>query len=95
MQYPVNRAVLEINTAELGPDHMDTLGAINSIAVNLITLGEFDEAMVLMIQLRERHEKLFGTDNAEYLVCLNNLGNIYFCRGASFPNFKIYVSLIR
>eukprot|EP00798_Chlamydomonas_sp_ICE-L_P027643 gene27644-7282_t len=68
---------LEARTLDLGPDHPDTLGSINNLALNLALCindqGRFAEAEPYYHQAVEGHTRVFGPDHSHTLGSINGL----------------------
>lgn len=67
--------------AELGPDHILTLRALNDIAVIYQLQGNFDAALPLALEAAGKLERIAGPDHVETLNALGNLGQLQMARG--------------
>ncbi len=68
---------LELRTKELGPDHRDTLMAVNDLAYYSEILGRLEEAESLYKQAYEGRKRVLGEDDNDTLTSMGNLGNYY------------------
>ncbi len=68
---------LELRTKELGPDHRDTLMAVNDLAYYHEILGKVEEAERLYKQAYEGRKRVLGEDDNDTLTSMGNLGNYY------------------
>ncbi len=75
-QYARARALY---TAQLGPDHVDTLRSINNLANALSDLGSnfYEEALKLREETLARRRATLGPDHVETLMSMRNLANSY------------------
>lgn len=75
------RRGLAIRRALVGPEHPSVLLDEGNLAPILITLGELDEAELLLTHLLDRFVALCGPDDYEVAVTLTNLGGLAAHRG--------------
>ena len=61
----------------LGPDHPDTLGVRNNLAVAYESVGRFGEAIELFEQVLAERERVLGADHPDTLNARNNLAGAY------------------
>ncbi len=61
----------------LGPDHPDTLNALNSLAAAYLAAGRAAEAVALFEQTLAGRERLLGADHPDTLNSRNNLATAY------------------
>lgn len=66
---------LELYTALFGPEHPDTLGAMNALAVTLYDLGGYEEALVLQQMVLKRRQQILGEKHPATITAMNNLAN--------------------
>ncbi len=79
----------QTRTAQLGPDHPDTLTTRNNLAVAYLTAGRASEAIPLLeATLKARHSKL-GPDDTETLHSRDNLASAYYSVGRTSDAIKI------
>ncbi len=71
---------LSLWESNLGPDHPDTLKAVNNLAMSLARLGRAAEAEALYRRALQGRERVLGPDDPFTLVTLNNLAELI--RGA-------------
>ena len=65
---------LEIRRAELGPEHPDTLEAMEILSVVWTDQGRYEEAVSLGERLVESRRRVLGADHQEALSSVNQLG---------------------
>jgi len=70
------RAVLDAQTARLGPSHPSSLAALSSLASVLRRQGHLLEAEKLFDEALQRYRKALGDDHPASVVAVNNLGEI-------------------
>ncbi|MET7334054.1 FxSxx-COOH system tetratricopeptide repeat protein [Nonomuraea sp. NPDC005650] len=71
--YELESVTLEMMRESLGPEHAQTLWAINGYAATLRGRGDFLRARELDEQAHEAQERLYGTDDMTTLRVSNNL----------------------
>jgi serine/threonine protein kinase/lipopolysaccharide biosynthesis regulator YciM len=64
-------------TAELGPDHPDTLSSMNRLANSYDDAGQTERALKLREETRARRKAKLGPDHPDTLRSMNNLANSY------------------
>ena len=57
----------------LGPDHPDTLSAMNNLAVSLSDQGDLPAARALWEKVLAGRERVLGPDHPDTLSAMNNL----------------------
>jgi tetratricopeptide (TPR) repeat protein len=62
---------------KLGPDHPDTLGTLNNLALAYEDAGNATEAIALLEQVRDAQLKNLGPDHPDILTTLHNLAVAY------------------
>lgn len=67
---------LELRRQVFGPEHPETVGAMNDVAIILHTLGRFDEAHKLFAEAVEVKRRTLGPEDPVTLRSVNNLANI-------------------
>jgi non-specific serine/threonine protein kinase/serine/threonine-protein kinase len=72
---------LELRERELGPDHPDTLGTMNSLAVLYWIQGRYDDAEPLFVATLEARKRILGQDDPATLASMHNLATLYNVRG--------------
>src|SRR5262249_47536668 len=65
----------------LGPDHHDTLNAVDNLAQTYMAAGRLAEAAPLYEDNLRRLQDKFGPDHASTLASMNNLANAYSASG--------------
>ncbi|CUS13420.1 unnamed protein product, partial [Tuber aestivum] len=72
----MNRRALEGYEKFFGPDHPDTLMAVNTLSLMLRVQGRYAESEAMNRRALEGHEKCFGSDHPQTLRAINNLALI-------------------
>ena len=72
---------LELHTAELGPDHPDTLNLQNSLALAFWAAGEHGQAIPLLERAVAVRSARLGADHPDTLASQNNLALAYQAAG--------------
>jgi serine/threonine protein kinase len=67
---------LALRRQELGPQHDDTVGIINDLALVFISQGKYDEARKHFEEVATIRRHTLGTENQLTLRSLNNLANV-------------------
>ena len=70
-----NRAAYETYSTELGEPHPDTILAMERLIVNLLELGQFDEAFQFKTRLLNLHDQIAKLDPNVMLESMNNLAS--------------------
>lgn len=70
------RRALELWEANLGPDHPDTLKAVNNLGQSVAHLGRNEEAEALYRRAVDGRLRVLGEENRYTLASMNNLGNL-------------------
>lgn len=70
------RRALDIRRAVSGAMHMETAGAMNSLANLLMSLDKLEEAEFLFRGSLQIYENIFGENHADTALALNNLANL-------------------
>jgi eukaryotic-like serine/threonine-protein kinase len=78
---PHLRRALELREAALGPEHLDTLGAMNNLAQLLKAQGKLAEAEPLYRRSWEVRSRVLGDENPETLGALSNLAQLLLAQG--------------
>jgi tetratricopeptide (TPR) repeat protein len=68
--------VLEASQRTLGSEHLDTLGAMNSLANSYSDVGRRQEAMELSEKVLEASQRTLGSKHPDTLRAMNNLANM-------------------
>ncbi len=68
---------LELRRATLGPDHPDTLAAVDNLGMAFQSSGRFAEALPLLEDNLKRRRAQAGPDKSNTMVAINNLANAY------------------
>jgi serine/threonine protein kinase len=61
----------------LGPEHLDTLNALDLLARAYLDAGKFPEAIAMLERVRDAKIAKLGTDHSETLITLHNLARAY------------------
>ncbi|KAJ6483209.1 P-loop containing nucleoside triphosphate hydrolase protein [Mycena sanguinolenta] len=61
----------------LGDDHLDTLNAMQNLAITYQKLGQYDKAKQLEVVVLDKRRKLHGEDPLHTVVAVNNLAVTY------------------
>ena len=69
--------VLALSRKVLGPEHPDTLMAMNNLANSYDDAGRRDEALKLREEVLALRRKVIGPEHPDTLVAMNNLANSY------------------
>ena len=67
---------LALYRQELGPEHPQTMGAMNSLATQLAMQGRYEPARALFEQTLELRKRVLGLEDPQTLVSMNNLANV-------------------
>ncbi|MEO0480483.1 MAG: tetratricopeptide repeat protein [Planctomycetota bacterium] len=70
------RVAIEESTELVGPDHVNTQLAKNSLAVALQRQGNFEEALPLFEQVVEHNRQTYGDDHQNTLFARGNYGTV-------------------
>lgn len=65
----------QLRAEHLGPDHPETLTAMNNLALALKAIGKRDQALALFEETLAKREQLLGPDHLETLISMNNLAS--------------------
>ena len=79
---PVAKMVLAIYEKALGPEHPDTVAALNNLAMLYKTMGDYDKAEPLYRRSLAISEKTLGPKHPDTALALNNLATIYDDKGS-------------
>jgi len=84
--YPERAVVLyarahQIFKAHLGPDHANTLGTLNNLAMAHEAAGQVERALPLLEQILEKRKATLGPDHPSTLYSLANLASAYQASG--------------
>jgi serine/threonine protein kinase/uncharacterized protein HemY len=71
----------DLQTRELGPEHLDTLATTNSLATSYLEAGKASEAARLFERVRDLRAVQLGRDHPDTLESLNNLMRCYYALG--------------
>src|SRR5207248_1870901 len=78
---PLLRQCLAIRQRTLGPEHIDTLAAMNNLGNLLHDRGKLDEAEAIHYGCLAAREKTLGPDHPHTLGSLNNLALVLRAKG--------------
>jgi tetratricopeptide (TPR) repeat protein len=87
----LHEKVLTARQRLLGPDHPDTLAAMNNMAAALLQLGDLEQAREAAANALARRLQLLGPAHPDSLASMNTLGEILLARGdlhAALPLFQ-------
>jgi hypothetical protein len=70
--------VVEIRRRIQGPEHPDTLSALNDLGQNSAFLGKFDEAAALLEQVLAARRRVLGPEHPDTAESLCVLGELLF-----------------
>jgi eukaryotic-like serine/threonine-protein kinase len=85
---------LELRRRVLGPQHPDTLGAMNELGHTLRVEGQLTEAEKLLRQTLESDRRVLGPENPETLLCMNELANTLRDQGRLAESEKLRVETL-
>jgi tetratricopeptide (TPR) repeat protein len=71
----------DLRTAQLGPDHPDTLRSANEVAKCHFAASRYDRALPLNEESLRRRTATLGPDHPDTLESMNDLANVYFLLG--------------
>ena len=72
---------LALRRQELGPDHPETVGAMNDVAIILNNLGKYEEQEKLLTEVVAVKRRTLGPEDPSTLKSMNNLANALAQRG--------------
>jgi len=78
---PLFRRALEARERTLGPEHPDTLGSLNNLALLFKAKGDYDSAEPLYRRALEAFERTLGPEHPDTLRSLNNLALLLSAKG--------------
>ena len=78
---------LELRERELGRDHPDTLGTMNSLGALYWVQGSYEEAEPLFKATLEARKRVLGDDHQATLASMHNLATLYNMFGHTLPKF--------
>jgi serine/threonine protein kinase/tetratricopeptide (TPR) repeat protein len=67
---------LALYRQELGPEHPDTMGAMNNLAIMLIQQGRSEAARALFEEVVQLQQSVLGLEDPRTLQSMNNLANV-------------------
>ena len=74
---PLQQKVLDYHRTTSDPEHPDTIGAMNNLALSYDAAGRWDEALKLRKDVLPLSLKVFGQRHLRTLYAMNNLANSY------------------
>ncbi|MCX6874737.1 MAG: serine/threonine-protein kinase, partial [Verrucomicrobia bacterium] len=77
-----------------GPEHPDTLRAMNNLALSYADAGRRDEALKLFEEVRALRRKVLGPEHPETLTAMNNLAASYSAAGRNDEVLKMREELL-
>jgi tetratricopeptide (TPR) repeat protein len=75
------RRSLDVRSKQFGPEHPDTLGSMNNLAVVLRGQGKYEAAEAMHRRTLELNEKVLGPEHPNTLRSMNNLAEILGAQG--------------
>jgi tetratricopeptide (TPR) repeat protein len=78
---PLYQQALRIRQKVLGPEHPDTAGSLNNLALLYKDMGEYTKAEPLLQEALRINEKNFGGGHPRTVLYLDNLGYVKFQLG--------------
>jgi serine/threonine protein kinase/tetratricopeptide (TPR) repeat protein len=78
---PQQERALALYRAHRGPEHRDTVGAINNLAVMFAQRGQPEEAGELFAEALELKKKILGPEDPDTLMTQTNLATTFWARG--------------
>ena len=60
-----------------GANHLNTLNTLNNIGCLYMKQSQYDQALAIFKQVREKEEDQFADNHSGRLTCLNNIGICY------------------
>lgn len=74
---PLQQQVRDYYFSTSGPEHHDTIAAMNDLAVSYVRVGRIDEALKLQKEVVTLRRKVLGDEHPETLNAMANLANCY------------------
>jgi tetratricopeptide (TPR) repeat protein len=74
---PLLKSTLEICEQALEPEHPDTLGSLNNLALLYHNQGNYEQAEPLFQRALEAQERVLGPEHPDTLQTVNNLALLY------------------
>jgi len=71
---PLLESTLKLRRETLGPDHPETLRAVDELGLLLLTQGRFAEAEPFLRDALDDRRRLLGDEHVDTLTSMNNLG---------------------
>jgi len=87
---PLAQRALEIREKALGPEHPDTAGSLNNLALLYQDMGAYDKALPLYQRALAIREKVLGPEDPLTAISLNNLAELYQDMGAYEKALPLY-----
>ena len=78
---PLWKSVLTFCEQVLGPEHPDTLGTVNNLALLYWGQGKYEQAELLYQRALEAKERVLGPEHPDTLSTINNLAVLYVEKG--------------
>ena len=78
---PLQEKVLDYHRAASGPQHPDTLGSMNNLALSYAAVGRLDQAIKLLEEVLTYRRKVPGPEHPDTLMAMNNLAASYALAG--------------
>lgn len=73
--------VSALSKRDLGPEHPETLHALNNLAALYEVEGRYDESEPLYLHVLAAREQALGKDHPDTLLSVNNLAVLYYVQG--------------
>ncbi len=91
----LQNAALETRRAELGDDHLETLGSISSLARLLELMGKYEEAQTYYEEALAGHRRVVGDEHRLTYTALDNLGLLALERGRLEEAYELHEAALR
>jgi tetratricopeptide (TPR) repeat protein len=86
---------LALRTRELGPEHPDTVGIMNDVAIILVSRGKYEEAQSLLEKVLKVKQQTLGPEDPSTLRTANNLATMMAQRGELEDGVKLLENTLR
>jgi tetratricopeptide (TPR) repeat protein len=87
---PLRKSELVISERVLGPEHPDTLGSLNNLAILHWNQGKYEQAEPLYQPALEAKERVLGPEHPDTLSTVNNLAVLYRKQGKGEQSEQLY-----
>jgi serine/threonine protein kinase/tetratricopeptide (TPR) repeat protein len=86
---PLREANRDYHLATSGPEHRDTLSAMNSLAVSYLAAGRYDDARKLLEEVLPLFRKVVSPEHPDTLIVMGNLSSVYGLIGRNDEELKL------